>query len=119
MLFLQVWSEVSYYLPVIYLETCPKGSRCQDSGIGSASYLLYNSLNNYTQRSRGRTLQLHLHAHGSMISTRAMSRTQSAPQQRNQTSRKGKKAWRKNVDISDVQDGLEQLRGEILTGYVS
>lgn len=35
-----------------------------------------------------------------------------APSQHNQTSRKGKKAWRKNVDIEDVEQGLEGLRGE-------
>lgn len=27
-----------------------------------------------------------------------------------QPSRKGKKAWRKNVDISDVTEGQEELR---------
>ncbi|KAF7512972.1 hypothetical protein GJ744_011238 [Endocarpon pusillum] len=45
-----------------------------------------------------------------------MHHTYRAPQQHRQTSRKGKKAWRKNVDISDVQEGLEQLRDEIITG---
>jgi nucleolar protein 53 len=27
-----------------------------------------------------------------------------------QTSRKGKKAWRKNVDITDVEEAQEELR---------
>lgn len=36
-----------------------------------------------------------------------------APQQHKQSSRKGKKAWRKNVDITQVQDGLEELSNEI------
>lgn len=41
-----------------------------------------------------------------------------APAQYSQPSRKGKKAWRKNVDIVDVEDGLEQLRDEErVTGY--
>lgn len=35
-----------------------------------------------------------------------------APAQHNQSSRKGKKAWRKNVDIEDVEDRLEDIRGE-------
>lgn len=35
-----------------------------------------------------------------------------------QPSRKGKKAWRKNVDVSDVHEGLEQLRDEIIQGYL-
>ncbi|EAU83781.2 hypothetical protein CC1G_07516 [Coprinopsis cinerea okayama7 len=35
-----------------------------------------------------------------------------APSQLNQSSRKGKKAWRKNVDIQDVERGLEEMRGE-------
>lgn len=40
------------------------------------------------------------------------------PQQRNQPSRKGKKAWRKNVDISEVEKGLVELNEEIIRGYV-
>jgi nucleolar protein 53 len=39
-----------------------------------------------------------------------------APQQYKQPSRKGKKAWRKNVDITEVQSGLELLREEIIQG---
>ncbi|KAJ7484552.1 hypothetical protein FB451DRAFT_87371 [Mycena latifolia] len=35
-----------------------------------------------------------------------------APSQHNQPSRKGKKAWRKNVDIQDVEAGIEELRAE-------
>ncbi|KAI0357644.1 P60-like protein [Trametes cingulata] len=35
-----------------------------------------------------------------------------APAQRNQSSRKGKRAWRKNVDIEPVEEGLEGLRAE-------
>ncbi|KAF2143823.1 uncharacterized protein K452DRAFT_268244 [Aplosporella prunicola CBS 121167] len=42
----------------------------------------------------------------------------SAPAQRKQASRKGKKAWRKNVDVSDVQSGLENLRDEVIQGGV-
>lgn len=40
----------------------------------------------------------------------------SAPKQHNQPSRKGKKAWRKNVDVTDVQEGLEELNKEIIQG---
>ncbi|KAF9045272.1 ribosome biogenesis protein Nop53/GLTSCR2 [Panaeolus papilionaceus] len=35
-----------------------------------------------------------------------------APAQHNQSSRKGKKSWRKNVDIEDVEKGLEEMRKE-------
>ncbi|KIP09970.1 hypothetical protein PHLGIDRAFT_102075 [Phlebiopsis gigantea 11061_1 CR5-6] len=35
-----------------------------------------------------------------------------APSQRAQASRKGKKAWRKNIDIEDVEERLEELRVE-------
>ena len=35
-----------------------------------------------------------------------------APAQHNQSSRKGKKAWRKNVDIEDFEEKLEGLREE-------
>lgn len=35
-----------------------------------------------------------------------------APAQRTQSSRKGKKAWRKNIDIDEVEEGLEELRVE-------
>ncbi|GJE86349.1 Nop53 domain-containing protein [Phanerochaete sordida] len=35
-----------------------------------------------------------------------------APSQRAQSTRKGKKAWRKNIDIDEVEEGLEELRVE-------
>lgn len=35
-----------------------------------------------------------------------------APAQHNQSTRKGKKAWRKNVDIDDLEEKLEGLREE-------
>lgn len=42
-----------------------------------------------------------------------------APATHAQPSRKGKKAWRKNVDISEVQQGLDDVRNEIIkTGGV-
>jgi nucleolar protein 53 len=41
-----------------------------------------------------------------------------APNQYSQPSRKGKKAWRKNVDVTDVQKGLEDLNEEIIRGFV-
>jgi nucleolar protein 53 len=40
-----------------------------------------------------------------------------APQQHKQPSRKGKRAWRKNIDISEVQQGLEELNEQIIKGY--
>jgi len=47
-----------------------------------------------------------------------MEKTKAAPQQYNQPSRKGKRAWRKNVDVSDVQTGLEDVRQELIQGSV-
>ncbi|KEF52893.1 uncharacterized protein A1O9_10798 [Exophiala aquamarina CBS 119918] len=44
------------------------------------------------------------------------SSARSAPQQHKQPSRKGKKAWRKNVDIEEVQHGLDSLREQIIQG---
>ncbi|KAL8689142.1 MAG: hypothetical protein Q9218_005114 [Villophora microphyllina] len=41
-----------------------------------------------------------------------------APQQHSQPSRKGKKAWRKNVDVSEVQQGLENAREEVIKGGI-
>ncbi|KIN00244.1 hypothetical protein OIDMADRAFT_124316 [Oidiodendron maius Zn] len=41
-----------------------------------------------------------------------------APQQYRQSSRKGKKAWRKNVDVTDIQEGLEEVRDELIKGGV-
>ncbi|PCH37463.1 P60-like protein [Wolfiporia cocos MD-104 SS10] len=35
-----------------------------------------------------------------------------APAQHNQSSRKGKKAWRKNVNIEEIEEGMEGLRAE-------
>jgi nucleolar protein 53 len=42
-----------------------------------------------------------------------------APRQFSQPSRKGKKAWRKNVDVTEVEKGLVELNEEIIQGYVS
>jgi nucleolar protein 53 len=39
-----------------------------------------------------------------------------APNQYSQPSRKGKKAWRKNVDVTEVQKGLEELNEELIRG---
>ena len=41
------------------------------------------------------------------------------PQQPKQPSRKSKAAWRKNVDITSIQDGLETVRDEVFHGYVN
>jgi nucleolar protein 53 len=38
--------------------------------------------------------------------------TTKQPAQRSQPSRKGKKAWRKHVDIGGVEEGLEEMRAE-------
>ncbi len=46
----------------------------------------------------------------------SMSTAVEAPQQHKQPSRKGKKAWRKNVDISEVQQGLEIVQEEVIKG---
>ncbi|KAI3128802.1 hypothetical protein DTO027I6_632 [Penicillium roqueforti] len=45
-----------------------------------------------------------------------MSTSVDAPKQFKQTSRKGKKAWRKNVDITAVQEGLRDLKDAEITG---
>ena len=50
--------------------------------------------------------------------TRIMDRSVEEPKQHKQPSRKGKKAWRKHVDVSDVQAGLEQAREEVIKGSV-
>ena len=42
-----------------------------------------------------------------------------APAQYKQPSRKGKKAWRKNVDVTQIQDGLKEVRNQIIQGYAS
>lgn len=39
-----------------------------------------------------------------------------APKTYNQPSRKGKKAWRKNVDVSEVEKGLVDLNNEVIRG---
>ncbi|KAI1073372.1 P60-like protein [Whalleya microplaca] len=41
-----------------------------------------------------------------------------APATYKQPSRKGKKAWRKNVDVTEIQEGLEELNEEIIKGGV-
>ncbi|OCL13847.1 P60-like protein [Glonium stellatum] len=47
-----------------------------------------------------------------------MSASVDAPAQHKQPSRKGKKAWRKNVDVTEVQEGLETVRDEVIKGGV-
>jgi nucleolar protein 53 len=47
-----------------------------------------------------------------------MSALVEAPSQFKQPSRKGKKAWRKNVDVTEVQEGLRLLKDEEIKGYV-
>lgn len=39
-----------------------------------------------------------------------------APQQYKQPSRKGKKAWRKNVDVTEIESGLDNVRQELISG---
>jgi nucleolar protein 53 len=41
-----------------------------------------------------------------------------APAQYKQPSRKGKKAWRKNVDVTQIQTGLDDVRDQIIQGGV-
>ncbi|POR34741.1 Uncharacterized protein TPAR_05054 [Tolypocladium paradoxum] len=41
-----------------------------------------------------------------------------APKQHSQPSRKGKRAWRKNVDVTEVEKGLEDLNDEVIRGGV-
>ncbi|KAL1842130.1 hypothetical protein VTJ49DRAFT_6009 [Mycothermus thermophilus] len=53
-----------------------------------------------------------------MAVLKPLSGNPNAPQQYKQPSRKGKKAWRKNVDISEVQEGLEALNEQIIRGGV-
>jgi len=43
-----------------------------------------------------------------------MADTTAAPQTHKQTSRKGKRAWRKNVDLTEIQSGLDTAREEII-----
>ena len=47
-----------------------------------------------------------------------MGQSNEAPQQHKQPSRKGKKAWRKNVDVTDIQVGLDEAREEVINGLV-
>ncbi|KAL4874124.1 hypothetical protein BDV12DRAFT_181965 [Aspergillus spectabilis] len=47
-----------------------------------------------------------------------MSTSLEAPRQYSQPSRKGKKAWRKNVDVTEVQEGLRLLKDEEIKGGV-
>ncbi|MCJ1287736.1 Glioma tumor suppressor candidate region protein 2 [Xylographa opegraphella] len=47
-----------------------------------------------------------------------MDRSTAPPQQHKQPSRKGKRAWRKNVDVSEIQEGLEVVREEVIQGGI-
>ena len=41
------------------------------------------------------------------------------PQQYKQPSRKGKKAWRKNVNVTEVERGLEDVNEQIIKGLAT
>lgn len=41
-----------------------------------------------------------------------------APATHKQPSRKGKKAWRKNVDVTQLQQGLADVRDEVISGGI-
>ncbi|KAG5732943.1 hypothetical protein E4T56_gene7416, partial [Termitomyces sp. T112] len=49
---------------------------------------------------------------GPSTSKKSSKVTSGAPSQLNQSSRKGKRAWRKNIDIQDVEHGMEEMRAE-------
>jgi nucleolar protein 53 len=44
--------------------------------------------------------------------------TNTAPATHKQPSRKGKKAWRKNVDVTTIQQGLADARDEVISGGI-
>ena len=71
----------------------------------------------FVSRPANRLLALMMVPHTKRVSVSALKKstatsTVGAPAQHNQSSRKGKKAWRKNVDIEDLEDKLESLREE-------
>ncbi|KAI9713163.1 MAG: hypothetical protein M1820_001148 [Bogoriella megaspora] len=41
-----------------------------------------------------------------------------APAQYRQPSRKGKRAWRKNINLQDVEEGLDEVRDQIIQGGI-
>ncbi|KAF2816234.1 P60-like protein [Mytilinidion resinicola] len=47
-----------------------------------------------------------------------MASSVSAPAQHKQPSRKGKKAWRKHVDTTEIEQGLDDVRDEVILGGV-
>lgn len=47
-----------------------------------------------------------------------MASAKTAPATHSQPSRKGKKAWRKNVDITELQSGLDEARTELIHGGI-
>lgn len=51
-----------------------------------------------------------------LVSSKPLTVSAEAPQTFKQPSRKGKKAWRKNVDVTQVQKGLTELNEEIIAG---
>ncbi|QPH04635.1 hypothetical protein C2857_001798 [Epichloe festucae Fl1] len=52
-----------------------------------------------------------------LIQSRASGSTE-APRQFEQSSRKGKKAWRKNVNVTEIERGLAELNEEVIRGGV-
>lgn len=70
-----------------------------------------------TEREKENNLTTRTRTYYLFITTRIkMASSLEAPRQFSQPSRKGKKAWRKNVDVTEVQEGLENVREEEIQG---
>lgn len=48
----------------------------------------------------------------------AMAVSTEKPQQHSQPSRKRKRDWRKNIDVSEIEAGLESARDQVIKGSV-
>ncbi|KAI0767353.1 P60-like protein [Fomes fomentarius] len=103
-------------------------ARCAQDGYLRARNRLFSRMRGGNSRQRSWTFQsipstLTMAAAHSSIPKAGSSSTESvekrpsssligAPAQRSQSSRKGKRAWRKNVNLDDLEEGLEELRAE-------
>jgi len=108
------------------------GSASDHSHCGPASWLSRNSLSYRVEnfphqpslRPRIREIQLQEFLRfatseraANMPVVKKPSGNTEGPSQYKQPSRKGKKAWRKNVDVTEVQQGLEEVNEKIIRGY--
>lgn len=100
-----------YDRPSYQLKERAKGGKKQDAVSAASAAVAADDFVATSSKGKGKSTNGHeAGAEAGASLTKAVN--VGAPSQAGQSSRKGKKAWRKNVDIVDIERGLEEAREE-------